>query len=130
GLKNVRFTGYIPDQEKVALYDLCAGVVLPSHLRSEAFGVSLVEGAMFARPLVCAEAGSGTSFVNIHGETGLVVPPENPEALREAMTGITQNKTLAAAMGANARMRYENLLSGEAMGKAYGDVYEKLLGYC
>lgn len=51
GLSNVHFLGWQSDEDKVALLTLCTGVVFPSHLRSEAFGVALVEGAMrrFAR---------------------------------------------------------------------------------
>ena len=126
-LNNVHFAGHVPDPEKVALYHLCRGVVLPSHLRSEAFGVTLVEGSMYGKPLVSVEAGSGTSFVNNDGKTGLVVPPENPGALRQAMDQIYEDRERAEEMGECARERYETLFSGEAMGKAYYKVYQKLL---
>src|SRR5690606_1882198 len=84
-LRNVHFLGHVSDREKVALFKLSRAVVFPSYLRSEAFGVTLLEGAMFGRPLISTEIGSGTSHVNIHGETGLVVPPGSPKALRAGM---------------------------------------------
>lgn len=128
GLTNVKFTGYISDEEKVALYSLSLGVVFPSHLRSEAFGVTLLEGAMFSKPLISAEAGSGTSHVNAHGETGFVVKPDDADDLRQAMLRIYQEPELAKAFGDNARKRFEVLFSGKAMGEAYMDCYQSLLG--
>ena len=74
-LTNVSFTGYVSDEEKISLFQLCRGVVFPSYMRSEAFGVTLLEGAQYSKPLISTEVGSGTSHVNISGETGLVVPP-------------------------------------------------------
>ncbi|MBD3705003.1 glycosyltransferase [Klebsiella pneumoniae] len=48
GLSNVVFTGMLNDEDKYILFQLCRGVVFPSHLRSEAFGITLLEGARFA----------------------------------------------------------------------------------
>ena len=74
GLTNVHFLGAIPEIDKVALLKLCYGLVFPSHLRSEAFGVSLLEGAMYGKPLISSEIGTGTSYINIDQQTGIVVP--------------------------------------------------------
>ena len=45
GVNNIHFIGYLSDVEKVALLELCYAVVFPSHLRSEAFSISSLEGA-------------------------------------------------------------------------------------
>jgi rhamnosyl/mannosyltransferase len=111
----------------MALFRLCRAVVFPSYLRSEAFGVTLLEGAMSARPLISAEVGSGTSHVNIHGETGLVVPPGNSKALREAMDDLQGNPSKARLMGSKARQRYEQLFTGRRMGERYVDAYRRIL---
>src|SRR5690554_7273157 len=84
-LHNVYFLGPLPDPEKNVLLQLSRVVVFPSHLRSEAFGISLLEGAMFGKPMISSEIGTGTTYINIDGETGLVVPPSDPAALRAAM---------------------------------------------
>lgn len=128
GLDNVIFAGFVPDREKMALFQLCRAVVFPSYLRSEAFGVTLLEGAMSSRPLISAEVGSGTSHVNTHGETGLVVPPSDSVALRSAMDDLYLNSDKARVMGANARRRYEQLFTGSAMGKHYTEVYQRIIG--
>jgi rhamnosyl/mannosyltransferase len=102
-------------------------LALPSHLRSEAFGMVLVEAEMYAKPMVCCEVGSGTSFVNVHGETGYVVPPESPVELASAINALLSDPILAAQMGSAARSRYERLFSGQALGRAYADLYREVL---
>ena len=126
GLDNVVFAGFVSDREKMALFQLCRAVVFPSYLRSEAFGVTLLEGAMSARPLISAEVGSGTSHVNIHGETGLVVPPGNSVALRAAMDELYSDEPKARAMGERARQRYETLFTGRGMGEQYAAIYAEV----
>ena len=126
GTRNVQFLGYIPDSDKVALLSLCRGVVLPSHLRAEAFGVSLLEGAMFGKPMISTEIGTGTTFVNIDGETGIVVPPGDPLALRNAMRSLATDAALAEAMGKRAEERYWHEFTAAKMVATYVDVYRGL----
>ncbi len=128
GLTNVVFTGYLPDEDKRNLFRLCRGVVFPSYMRSEAFGVTLLEGAMYSKPLISTEVGSGTSHVNVDGQTGLVVPPGSAKALREAMDQLYHRPEMAQLMGKRARERYEQLFTGELMGKRYHELYKELLG--
>lgn len=127
GLNNVIFAGFVSDREKMALFQLCRAVVFPSYLRSEAFGVTLLEGAMSSRALISAEVGSGTSHVNIHGETGIVVEAGNSIALREAMDDLYYDADKALIMGINARRRYEELFTGRVMGERYVALYEDIL---
>lgn len=127
GLQNVVFAGQVSDAEKVALLQRCRAFVLPSHLRSEAFGMVLVEASMYGKPMVSCEIGTGTSFVNLEGETGFVVPPESPEALAHAMNTLLGDGALAEKFGRAARRRYEELFSGPALGKAYTQLYQDVL---
>jgi glycosyltransferase involved in cell wall biosynthesis len=126
GAHQVVFAGQVSDAEKTSLLKSCRALVLPSHLRSEAFGMVLVEAAMFGKPMISCEIGTGTSFVNDHEQTGFVVPPENPSALATAMSTLLTNEGLAASMGAAARGRYEQLFSGAALGLAYNELYKSL----
>ena len=121
---NVRFLGRISDQEKVDYIATCTALVLPSDERSEAFGVVLAEGAMLGRPLISTELGTGTSFVNIHEETGLVVQPNSPVALRKAMDRLYENKEYAVSLGENAKQRFEKLFTGRQMGQSYLELYK------
>jgi glycosyltransferase involved in cell wall biosynthesis len=128
GASNIIFAGQVSDAEKVALLKHSRALVLPSHLRSEAFGMVLVEASMFGLPMISCEIGTGTSYVNIHEETGLVVTPESPEELTRAMTTLLLDEPLAKKMGHAARSRYERFFSGPAMGKAYTSLFQEVAG--
>ena len=127
GLSNIHFLGFQSDKDKVALLILSYAVVFPSHLRSEAFGVSLLEGAMYGKPLISSEIGTGTTYINIADETGLVVPPSDPLALREAMTYLWEHPEQAEEMGKRAELRYWQLFTAEQMVKSYIDLYNNLM---
>ncbi len=127
GLANIHFLGGLPDEDKVALLSLCYGLVFPSHLRSEAFGVSLLEGAMFGKPMISCEIGTGTTFINAAGETGLVVPPADPAALAHAMRSLWERPDVAAQMGRRARARFEQLFTADSMVSSYAKLYRELL---
>ena len=126
GLTNVTLLGQISDRDKAIVLRLATGFVFPSHLRSEAYGVALVEAAAFSLPMICCELGTGTSFVNQHGVTGFVIPPADPGALADAMQTLWNDPARAAYMGAAARRRYEQLLTAEAMGASYAELYRQL----
>lgn len=127
GLDNISFVGRVSEEDKAALYDLCSAIVFPSHLRSEAFGVTLVEGAMHAKPLITAEIGAGSSYINQHGQTGLVIPPADPDALAQAMDTLYDNPELARTYGKNAALRYEKLFTAERMADNYLALYQRAL---
>lgn len=127
GLENIVFTGHISNELKVALFQLSQAIVFPSYLRSEAFGVTLLEGAMYSKPLISTEVGSGTSHVNVHDETGLVVAPGSPRALRRAMDQLHDRPDVARLMGKRARERFDRLFNGELMAKRYWQLYQELV---
>lgn len=127
GLSNVRFLGGLPDEDKAALLYLCYAFVFPSHLRSESFGISLLEGAMYGKPMISCDIGSGTTFINIADETGLVVPPRDAVALGQAMMTLWQDPEQANQMGQRAMQRYERIFSSDAMASAYAGLYHELL---
>jgi rhamnosyl/mannosyltransferase len=127
GLHNVHFLGHVSEEDKVALLTLCYAVVFPSHLRSEAFGISLLEGAMYGKPMISSEIGTGTSFVNIADETGLVVPPSDPLALRQAMRYLWEHPEHALEMGKRAEARYWKYFTAQQMVRSYVDLYGDLV---
>ena len=126
GLKNVHFIGYVPDEEKSALLHLCRAVVCPSNQRSEAFGISLLEGAMYGKPLISSEIGTGTSYINIDGETGLVVQPNDPASLRDAMDRLYRDEPIALTMGKSAERRFRQYFTSDKMVDGYIRLYDCL----
>ncbi|MBD3277509.1 MAG: glycosyltransferase [Candidatus Aegiribacteria sp.] len=73
------------DEELRELYRNAQCLVLPSTMRSEAFGMVQVEAMACGLPVVSTNLPTGVPWVNRNGVTGLVVPPEDPEALADAI---------------------------------------------
>lgn len=126
-LKNVFLIGYATEEKKYELYQNAYAVVSSAHLRNEAYCYMLVEGLMFGKPLISTELNTGTSFVNIHKKTGLVVPPSNVCALKRAMNELIENKSAAAEYGINARARFQELFNADKMTASYMDAYQKII---
>jgi rhamnosyl/mannosyltransferase len=126
GLSNVHFLGPVSDVDKTALLELCTAFVFPSHLRSEAYGLSLVEAAMFGKPMISCEIGTGTSFVNKQGETGVIVPPEDATALSNAMKRFLASPDTVASHGIRASSRYRDKLGSNAMVQRYCQSYARM----
>lgn len=126
GLRHVHFVGAVDEDDKIALLQACYALVFPSHLRSEAFGISLLEGAMFGKPMISSEIGTGTTYINIDNDTGLVVPPDDAPALAAAMRTLWDDRARAAAMGRRAEARYQQLFTAERMAANYHALYHEL----
>ncbi len=127
GLANVQFVGAVSDQDKIALLTLCHAFVFPSNMRSESFGISLLEAAMFGKPMISCEIGSGTSYINLDQQTGLVVAPRDRDALRAAMSRLWQDHGLARSMGIKAQARYRSTFTAETMSQRYADLYRMVI---
>ncbi len=126
--QNATMVGAVSDEDKEALLSLCRGLILPSHLRSEAFGIALLEAARAGKPMISCDIGTGTSFVNKHGKTGLVVAPGNSDALAEAMRKLFDDQALANTFGENARKHYEANFQANTMCKNYLELYRQIIG--
>jgi glycosyltransferase involved in cell wall biosynthesis len=109
---HVRFLGSVDDDELAALYRACHVFVLPSVTRQEAFGVVQLEAMAAGKPVVSTDLGTGVGWVNRDGETGYVVPPHDPRALREALARLLADANLQKSMGdaAAKRVRAEFML--------------------
>lgn len=124
GVTTAHFTGALSENDKMALIRLCRAIVFPSPNRAEAFGMSLLEGAMMGKPMITCEIGTGTSYVNAHGTTGLVVAPNDPAELALAMRALWEDPELCAEMGRNAALRFEDLFTARRTASEYRRIYE------
>lgn len=119
---------FLGQVESVVPYYYAADVFcLPSIYRSEAFGLVLIEASACGLPLVSTELGTGTSYVNKHEETGLVVPPENEEALAGALNRLLTHTPLRDQYGQAARHRASELFTQEKMCSQILDIYREVL---
>ena len=126
-LTNVHFLGYVTEQQKHALIDLSTALILPSSERSEAYGMVLLEAARQGTPMISTELDSGTSYINAHNETGLVIPAKSSVQLAAAMKEMTENVDMVKLMSISAKKRFENNFTGEIMGKRYAELYHSIL---
>jgi rhamnosyl/mannosyltransferase len=89
--------------------------------------VVLLEGAMHKKPIISTSLSTGTSLVNENEVTGIVIPPSSVVACREAMIRLEKEDGLAMKMGEQAYKRYQNIFTGEQMGRSHVDLYKSLL---
>jgi glycosyltransferase involved in cell wall biosynthesis len=111
----VTFLGELSDAEKTVALHAADLFVLPSNNRAEAFGIVLLEALAAGLPIISTELGTGTSYVNQHNETGLVVPPNDPAALAAAVNQLLQDEPRRRQMGEAARRRAQIHFSLDAM---------------
>ena len=111
----VKFLGAVAGEELAALYRACDVFVLPSVTRQEAFGVVQLEAMAAGKPVISTDVGTGVAWVNRHGETGYVVPPGDPAALREAIRRLVGDSALQQSMGDAARRRVRSSFTVERM---------------
>jgi rhamnosyl/mannosyltransferase len=125
-VNRIFFLGDISDDNLASYYQACDVFVLPSSHRSEAFGTVLIEAMASGRAVVSTELGTGTSFVNIHGKTGLVVPPRDSGMLAEAINMLLSGYSLRQEFAANARKRAEEF-SNDVLNQRILQVYSDVL---
>jgi glycosyltransferase involved in cell wall biosynthesis len=120
--RNVRLLGYRHDgAELMRAMDV---VVLPS-LR-EGLGIVLIEAGLAGKPAVGTDI-IGIREVVVDGQTGLLVPPADSEALAAAIDGLLSDCDRARQMGLRARSRMEQVFSLDAMATGAEAVYYDLL---
>lgn len=124
-LDNVIFTGTISESDKAALFHLSRACVAPSHLRTESYCYSLLESLAYGKPAISTELNTGTSFVNKHNVSGLVVEAASPMALRTAMQQLLQDELSYQRLKAGATHHF-NSFTTDLMVKKHLDLYQSL----
>jgi len=112
----VRFLGLVGDQDLPAVYNL-GSVYLGMSRRVgrmdvEGFGISLVEASACGLPVVAGNSGGIPDAVR-DGETGILVPPEDPAALADAVCRVLTDRALATRLGQNGRRAVESHFNWE-----------------
>jgi glycosyltransferase involved in cell wall biosynthesis len=123
----VHFLGRIEDEELPGYYEAADVFCLPSLMRSEAFGLVMVEAMSYRKPVVATRIpGSGVTWVNVHGETGLNVEPGDPADLARTLKQLLNDPELAQALGAGGRRRFEHNFTLDKMIGALTQVYSSI----
>jgi len=113
--EKILLLGELSDTDLVNHLHACDVFVLPSILRSEAFGIVQIEAMAAEKPIVCTELNTGTSFVNRHGETGLVIPPNDVNSLSQAINYLLVRPEVAKKLGVAGRNRAESDFTHDRM---------------
>jgi glycogen(starch) synthase len=121
----VDFLGWVPPEKIPALMNSATLALVPSRWR-EAFGLVALQAMQMARPVVASDVG-GLPEVVAHGETGLVVPKEDPEVVAQAVTRLLENPSLAQEMGAAGRRRASLLFGFDRYLEEHEILYRRLL---
>jgi rhamnosyl/mannosyltransferase len=103
--ERVRILDPVDDDDLAAWYHAADVFCLPSVARSEAFGLVQLEAHAAGTPVVSTALTTGVPFVNQHGVTGLVVPPEDVGALANALGTLVADGALRTRLGGQARER-------------------------
>jgi glycosyltransferase involved in cell wall biosynthesis len=83
----------VPEAQVADYYSACNAFVFPNDQQS--WGAAPLEALSCHRPVIVSR-GSGVHEVLRDGETALLVPPRDPEALASAMARMMSNPSLAA----------------------------------
>jgi len=120
--RHVSFLGWRSDvPELLGTFDI---YVQPS--LSEGLPVALLEASATGLPIVATAVG-GVPELIIHGHSGLVVQPGDPEALAQALKDLLDNPRRASQMAAAARKRVSKEFSVQVMADRHLQLYQQLL---
>ncbi len=133
--KDVAFRQDCDDPEVVRAYRRAVCVVLPSVYRDlngteypnpELLGQTLLEGMACGTPAICNDVASMPELV-VQGETGFVVPPNDPAALRARLEWLRDHPAEVESMGRAARQRVEREFSWPAVVHRCLEAYQEAL---
>jgi len=126
--QRIAFAGELDDATLAAAYAAADAFVLPSLDRSESFGLVLLEAMRAGLPVVAsAIAGSGVGTVVADGQTGLLVPPGDAQALAYAISRLREDANLRTRFGAAGRARWESVFTLERSALAVRALYQSVL---
>jgi glycosyltransferase involved in cell wall biosynthesis len=114
--------GFVPPKALGRYYERAAIVVAPS--RREGYGVAVREAMAYGRPVVATAVGGLVDAVE-DGVTGLLVPPQDPAALRRALERLLADGEERRRLGAAAREKVQRELTWDRTASALAEVYER-----
>lgn len=118
--ERVTFAGFVDETEKALYYAACDIFALHSH--HEGLGIVLAEAAAVGKPLVTTHAG-GTTDIARNGQTGLTVPPSNPQALAQALAVLIDDPQQRHVMG-HASAQHAQTMAIERVAAHYLQLFE------
>ncbi len=121
----VTFTGRVTMEELVKHYLASEICVVPSLY--EGFGFPAAEAMSCQLPVITTRAGALPEVVGQDGDSGILVPPADPDALAAAIKSLLGDESLRRKMGEAGRKRVERNFTWEQAAKRVVEVYEEVL---
>jgi len=122
---NVKFLGFITEEEKYAYYKSIDIFVLPSLF--EPFGIVLLEAMACGKPIVASNVG-GIPYIVEDGKTGLLFESENVEDLAEKIVTLLKDKESREKMGKAGKERAKEF-TWEKVAERTVEVYKEIKTY-
>lgn len=122
--ERVTFAGACP--RGMLRYYYNAADVFASTPWYEPFGITILEAMACALPVIGANVG-GIKYSVRHGETGFLVPPEDPVALAECLYQVLESPALARRLGENGLRRAGRFFTWERVATRILDGYQEML---
>jgi MMP alpha-(1->4)-mannosyltransferase len=122
----VRCVSGISDEELARLYGEAEVAVVPSLY--EGFSLPAIEAMSCGVAVVATTGGALPEVVGTDGETGLLVPPDDPGALALAIERLLDDPTLRARLGAAGRDRVVHRFTWQVTAAGTADCYQAVLG--
>lgn len=119
----VHFLGFRDDVPRLMT---ASDVVVHTSTAPEPFGRVIVEGMLAGTPVIATEAGGAAEIIDA-GETGLLLPPDEPDALRDAVADVLCSDGSTARMVRRARREARHRYSVETMIEAVDDEIRNVL---
>jgi len=116
--ERIRFLGF---QHDPLSYMRRADIFVLSS-RWEGFGNVLVEAMAMGTPVISTDCPHGPGEILCNGETGLLVPPRDPEAMSHAITRLIEDPELRARLGKAGQQRAQDF-SADRIGRAYAQAF-------
>lgn len=124
----VHFLGFLSDSDLRAAYADCDIFVLPSVVKTEAFGIVQTEAMVYGKPVINTSLPSGVPYVSIDGETGLTVPPSDAKGLADAINRLASDRELRERLGRNGAERVEKYFNEKNVIKKLYSVLSENIG--
>lgn len=121
----VQFHTGISDDRMVELFNEAEVAVVPSLY--EGFSLPAVEAMACSTALVATTGGALPEVVGTDGTTGILVPPNDPGALAEAIIRVLDNKTLRESLERNGRKRVESMFTWKACAEGTVREYREVM---
>jgi rhamnosyl/mannosyltransferase len=127
--ERMHFLGNVDETTKIRSLAMMDVLLLPSIETTEAFGLAQIEAQFMEVPVVASNLPTGVTDVTIDGETGLLVPPGDPEALANAVSRIVDSPDLAARFGRSGRAHALRHFTFDLFQQRYEELLEMMLNH-